>query len=86
MKTLNVNINSNDRDEPEYLDMNQNNIDKQNYTTFGASGHRYHSSDKKIRLQNVQLNTLNSLNRSPTPKSIRNESLNISRSFEDLDK
>jgi len=26
MKTLNVNINSNDRDEPEYLDMNQNNI------------------------------------------------------------
>lgn len=37
-------------------------------------------------MQNVQLNTLNSLNRSPTPKSMKNESLNISRSFEDLDK
>lgn len=37
-------------------------------------------------MQNVQLNTLNSLNRSPTPKSMKNESLNISRSFEDLDR
>lgn len=43
-------------------------------------------ADNKIKINNVQLNTLNSLNRSPTPKSMRNESLNISRSFEDLDK